>query len=136
MLTKTSVAQATSKPQILICDDDAAFSAELIEALQMRGYTASALLTLSAIRAAIVAPNFLLLDVCMPDPDGFEILKMLAEHERRDHFRIVMISGGDEHLLETAGKFCETNGLDLIGTMRKPIAIRELCELIDSVADC
>lgn len=131
MLTKTPVVTATFKPQVLICDDDTAFSAELIEALGMRGYTATALLTLSAIRAAILAPKILLLDVCMPKPDGIEILKMLAEHERKDHFRIVMISGGDERLLDTAGKFCELSGLKLIGTMRKPIVVRELCDLLD-----
>lgn len=134
MLTKTPIALATSKPQILICDDDAAFSSELIEALQLRGYTASALLTLSAIRAAILAPKFLLLDVCMPKPDGIEILQMLAEHERKDDFKIVMISGGDERLLTTAGKFCEMHGLYLAGIMRKPIVVRELCDLIDSTA--
>src|ERR1700744_1663691 len=120
-----------SKPQILICDDDTVFSAELIEALTMRGYCASALLTLTAIRAAIVSPKFLLLDVCMPQPDGFEILTMLATHERKEHFRIVMISGGDESLLAAAGRFCESNGLAFIGTMRKPIAVRELCDLIE-----
>jgi PleD family two-component response regulator len=134
MLTQTSKPQTSLKPQILICDDDTAFSAELIEALQMRGYTATALLTLSAIRAAIVAPDFLLLDVCMPEPDGIEILKMLASHERREHFRIVMISGGDDNLLNVAGKFCELNGLNLIGVMRKPIVMKELCDLIDSQA--
>ncbi len=132
MQTQIEKPQTLSKPQVLICDDDTAFSAELIEALQMRGYTATALLTLSAIRAAIVAPDFLLLDVCMPEPDGFEILKMLAEHERREHFRIVMISGGDDALLTTAGKFCELSGLNLIGVMRKPISMRELCDLIES----
>lgn len=132
MLTPSSAVQAATAPQILICDDDAAFSAELIEALQLRGYTASALLTLTAIRAAIVAPKFLLLDVCMPQPDGFEILKMLAAHERRKHFRIVMISGSDQNLLKAAGAFCETHGLALIGTMSKPIAVRALCDLIES----
>jgi len=132
MPSKREIAQATSRPQILICDDDTVFSAELIEALHMRGYTAGAFLTLTAIRAAIVAPKILLLDVCMPRPDGFEILKMLAAHDRKEHFRIVMISGGDEHLLAAAGKFCEMNGLTLIGTMHKPIAVRELCDLIES----
>lgn len=129
---KKSLSQ--SKPQVLICDDDVAFSAELIEALKLRGYAATALLTLSAIRAAIVAPSFLLLDVLMPEPDGIEILRMLAGHERKNHFRIVMISGGDEGLLATAAKFCEVNGLNLLGTLRKPIAIQDLCELIDATA--
>lgn len=135
MLIEQAIVRAPSKPHVLICDDDTAFSAELIEVLHLRGYTASALLTLTAIRAAIVAPKFLLLDVCMPQPDGFEILKMLAVHERKEHFRIVMISGGDEHLLTAAGRFCESNGLALVGTMRKPIAVRELCDLIEAALD-
>jgi hypothetical protein len=57
---------------------------------------------------------------------------MLAAHDRKEHFRIVMISGGDEHLLAAAGRFCELNGLALIGTMHKPISVRELCDLIES----
>jgi PleD family two-component response regulator len=132
MLANQTTAQTQCKPQILICDDDTVFSAELIEALNMRGYSAAALLTLTTIRAAIVSPKFLLLDVCMPQPDGFEILKMLAAHERKEHFRIVMISGGDDNLLAAAGRFCESNGLAFVGTMRKPIAVRELCELIET----
>lgn len=132
MLAQDVKPTVRAKPQVLICDDDAAFSAELIESLQLRGYTATALLTLSAIRAAIVAPDFLLLDVCMPEPDGFEILKMLAEHERKDHFKIVMISGSDETMLAAAGNFCKVHGLNLLGTMRKPIRIKALCDLIDS----
>lgn len=135
MIMLTQAFDLPVKPQILICDDDAAFSAELIEALALRGYRASALLSLSAIRAAIVAPNFLLLDVCMPEPDGIEILKMLAGHERRDHFRIVMISGGDERLLNAAGVFCETHGLALLGTLRKPILVNALCDLIAEASE-
>jgi len=135
MLIEHETVQAQSRPQVLICDDDTAFSAELIEALHMRGYVASALLTLTAIRAAIVAPKILLLDVCMPQPDGFEILKMLAAHDRKEHFRIIMISGSDEHLLNAAGTFCESHGLALVGTMRKPIAVRTLCDLIESALD-
>ncbi|HTT96769.1 MAG TPA: response regulator [Rhizomicrobium sp.] len=135
MLATDTHVHTQPKPQVLICDDDAVFSAELVEALHMRGYCASALLTLTSIRAAIVSPKFLLLDVCMPQPDGFEILKMLATHERKEHFRIVMISGGDDNLLAAAGRFCESNGLRFVGTMRKPIAIRELCDMIEVAYD-
>jgi PleD family two-component response regulator len=121
-----------SKPEIVICDDDIAFSSELIEALQMRGFPATALLTMSAIRAAILRPSILLLDICMPEPDGFEILKMLSTHDRRDHFKIVMMSGSDETMLINAGMLCEDSGLYLLGTFRKPIKIRELCELLET----
>ena len=121
----------TSKPQILICDDDIEFSSELIEALRARGFSATALLSLSAIRAAILSPSILLLDVCMPEPDGIEILQMLGAHERKHHFKIAMVSGWDEGMLAVAAKICEAQGLYLLGTFRKPVNIRELCELLE-----
>jgi DNA-binding response OmpR family regulator len=124
---------AHSKPQILICDDDIAFSAELIEALRARGFAATALLTLSAIRAAVLLPSIILLDVCMPEPDGIEIIRMLGAHKRKHYFKIVMISGWDEGMLATAASLCEAEGLQLLGTFRKPVQIRELCELLETV---
>jgi PleD family two-component response regulator len=135
LANQANIEKTRSKPQILICDDDITFSSELVEVLTNCGYCASALLTLTSIRAAIVSPKLLLLDVCMPQPDGFEILQMLAAHERKEHFRIVMISGGDDSLLAAAGRFCESNGLAFVGTMRKPIVLRELCDLIEAAYD-
>ena len=120
------------KPRILICDDDIAFSTELIEALRMRKFPATALLTISEMRAAILGPSVLLLDLCMPDRDGIEILNLLANHERRDHFKIVMISGSDDGMLEIAAELCRARGLHLLGVFRKPLNVQELCNLLES----
>jgi DNA-binding response OmpR family regulator len=122
---------AKTKPEILICDDDIEFSNELIEALAARGFQATALLTVSAMRAAILSPSILLLDLCMPDRDGIEILDILAKHERKSHFKIVLVSGWDERMLETAAKLCTLRGLELLGVFRKPIALQPLCALLD-----
>jgi CheY-like chemotaxis protein len=133
MSTPVLNVSASRKPEILICDDDAAFSSELIEALHIRGFAATALLSLSAIRAAILAPSVLLLDICMPEPDGIEIINMLSRHERRDYFKIVLISGSDERMLAAAAKLCEYYQLDLLGTFQKPVTIKPLCELLETV---
>ena len=133
MSTNAVNAPAPRKPQILICDDDPAFSAELIEALGARGFAATALLTLSAIRAAILGPSVILLDICMPEPDGIEIINMLSEHPRRDYFKIVLISGWDEQMLAAAARLCQGHKLDLLGTFQKPVKIKPLCELLETV---
>ena len=121
-----------AKPQILICDDDVAYSSELIEALRSRGFAATALLSLSPIRAAILVPSVILLDICMPQPDGIEIINFLAAHERRDYFKIVLISGWDERMLDAAARLCESHQLHLLGTLRKPVMIKPLCELLET----
>ncbi len=119
-----------SRPQVLICDDDAEFSAELVEALEARGYSATALRTVSAARAAMLSPSILLLDLCMPDRDGVEILTMLAEHPRRDCFKVILISGMSEQTLSAAAMLCEVRGLELLGKLRKPVNLRALCAML------
>lgn len=122
-----------AKPQILICDDDIEFSKEMVEALETRGFPATALLTVSAMRAAILSPSILLLDLCMPGRDGIEILKLLSQHQRKEYFKVVLVSGWDEPMLNTAAKLCESWGIELLGTFRKPVALQQLCALLEEV---
>lgn len=120
-----------TKPQILICDDDIEFSTEMVEALDVRGFPATALLTVSAIRAAILSPSIVLLDLCMPGRDGIEILRLLSQHERKGYFKIVLISGSDEPALDAAAKLCRFWGIELLGTFRKPVPLQQLCALLE-----
>lgn len=120
-----------TRPQILICDDDIEFSTEMVEALAARGFSATALLTVSAVRAAILSPSILLLDLCMPGRDGIEIIRLLAKHERKSYFKVVLMSGWDEATLDIAAKICETCGIELLGVFRKPVALRPLCALLE-----
>lgn len=123
--------EAWSKPQILICDDDIEFSAEMEEALRARGFAAAQLLTVSAARATILSPSILLLDLCMPGRDAIEILKMLSENERKSRFKVVLMSGWDPAMLDAAAKLCELWGIELLGVFRKPVALGPLCALLE-----
>ncbi len=118
------------KPQILVCDDDAEFSAELVETLAAWGYSANALRTVTAARAAILSPAVLLLDLSMPERDGIEIVTLLSDHPRKDCFKIVLVSGMSPNTLAAAAMFCEVRGLQLLGTLRKPINIGALRALL------
>lgn len=120
-----------AKPQILICDDDIDFSTEMVEALRARGFAAAQLLTVSAVRAAILSPSILLLDLCMPGRDGIEILKLLSQHERKSHFKVVLMSGWDPETLDTAAKLCESWGIELLGVFQKPVGLQPLCALLE-----
>ena len=119
-------------PHVLVCDDDPAFSAEFSEALAARGFSTTAFLGLSALRTQLLTPTILILDICMPEPDGIEILKFLARHERKDDFSIVLVSGWDARILNMAAALCRLQGLRLLGTFQKPIDINDLCALLEA----
>ena len=121
------------RPQVAICDDDPDFSWELAEALQTRGFVAAPLLALSSGRSFMPSADILLLDICMPEPDGFELIRMLARHPRRDQLSIILVSGSDERMLQGAARLCKSHGLDLLATFRKPFSVLALCDLLETV---
>ncbi len=122
---------AGSRPKILICDDDIEFSTEMTEALTRAAFQRWRFLTVSAVRRRTLSPTIILLDMCMPGRDGIDILKLLSQHERKSHFKVVLISGWEAPVLATAAKLCESWGIELLGVFRKPVALQPLCELLE-----
>jgi DNA-binding response OmpR family regulator len=121
--------QAT-KPRILICDDDIDYASELMEALEARNFMATSLLTISAARAAILSPSILLLDLCMPERSGLDIAKILASHERKDYFKIILVSGCSDYIIKSVAAQFESRGLCVLGTFQKPVDLDRLCALL------
>ena len=81
------------KPQILIVDDDPHVAKMFSKMLVGDGYTVT---TADSGSAAFVALqkrefNLLILDLAMPQPDGFELLKQLRAY--RPELRILVVSG-------------------------------------------
>jgi EAL domain-containing protein (putative c-di-GMP-specific phosphodiesterase class I) len=72
--------------------------------------------------------TLILLDLVMPEMDGIEILRLLGE--RNCKARIVLMSGINIRVIETAKKLAQTLGLDVIGHLQKPFPIGQLQELL------
>jgi len=94
----------TDKPRILVIDDDAMTRLLVLEALGKKGF--------DIIEAengrqglelfASTAPDLVLLDVMMPEMDGFECLRLLC-YEQSNPVPIVMLTGVEDiHCVEQA----------------------------------
>ena len=129
--TQTSI---STRPRVLICDDDIDYAQEMIEALEARGFPATALKTISEARAAILSPSILLLDLCMPERNGIDIARILSVHERKDYYSIVLISGCSEYVIGSVAKQFQARGLRLLGTFRKPVDVVKLCGLLEKAS--
>ena len=110
----------TSAPKILLVDDDVGLVEVLTMALRDHGFVvASAHDGLAGLRAfEAERPNLVILDLGMPELDGFEVCRQL----RRDHdVPILMLTSRDEELDEVLG--LELGADDYV---TKPFATRAL----------
>ena len=76
--------------------------------------------------------SLILLDLMMPEMDGIEVLRLLGE--RQSKARILLISGMDKRVLETAEKLAQSLGLSVVGHLQKPFPLNELRDILSSIA--
>ena len=76
--------------------------------------------------------SLILLDLMMPGMDGIEVLRRLGEH--KCGARILLMSGMDKRVLETAEKLAHSHGLAVVGHLQKPFSPLELKSVLESVA--
>jgi DNA-binding NtrC family response regulator len=118
----------SSLAQIVIVDDDHQVVQCLKKTLESNGYAVKA--TTSGRHAIAIVeedrPDLLIMDLNMPSPDGFELLK--AERSRFPGLRILVISGYmGGALLEAASILGAT------ATLEKPVSAEALVETVRDV---
>jgi len=73
-------------------------------------------------------PALIILDLGMPDIDGVELLRFLADE--RITARILIISGFDDKILDAANRLGAARGLNMAGVLRKPVLIEDLTQVL------
>ncbi len=68
--------------------------------------------------------DLILCDLHMPDMDGIEVLRHFSEMKCRAH--LVLMSGVDRRVLQTATELGTARGLSILGHIGKPIALPDL----------
>ncbi len=69
-------------------------------------------------------PTVIILDLVMPERDGIQILRFLAEE--KCEAPIAMMSGHDQQMVRRAISLGEALGLNLTEALRKPIRLADL----------
>ena len=121
------------KPRLLAIDDHPD-SAELITRVATGlGYEARSSTRPDATRKTLTAwsPDVVTLDLCMPEEDGFGVFSLLEEQGFAG--RIVIVSGHDEWLRRSATRLGSARGLNIVGSLPKPVDLRKLRELLSGL---
>lgn len=126
-------AEATANaPTVLVLDDDPAVAETIAALARALGFNA---------RVALTAPEFfaefdrgpvdaVIIDLLMPDCDGLGVMQELGN---RHPVPTILSSGCDRRVLETARHSARGYGLEVIGTLPKPVRRSALKEALQDV---
>jgi len=119
-----------SKPRLIVVDDDPEMAALIADVGEMTGFESEVSISAKALLEAETQSrhDVMVIDLFMPDTDGFELINTLAEQGCKA--AIIMVSGYDKALLRGAGQIATAHGLNLLGTLAKPFRLEEVEALL------
>lgn len=137
MNTITHESPSPSTPAAAVCvlviDDDEIcldIIQELLQQLQIdqvhlasNGYAG-----LQVLEKLPAAPDFVIVDVYMPDMDGIEFLNALAKRQYRGG--VVLATGSDLEMLGMASQLAAGAGLDIRAALFKPLLKADLAKAL------
>ena len=120
-------------PRLLLIDDEPALAAFVAKAADMCGFEPTIADQDLQFRELFQAnrPQMVALDLGMPGMDGVELLRFLASEDYKDP--VLIISGFDRRVLESAYRLGEAIGLQMVGPLEKPARLEQLEEILNKV---
>ncbi len=116
------------RPRALILDDELIACEFMSDVAESAGYHTRSLTDATELSEGLAFnPSLILLDLNIPGMDGIEMLRVFAE--RRIDARVVLVSGEDRAVLNAASKLGVDQGLNIVGTLRKPLRAADLLAL-------
>ena len=114
------------QPRLLLVDDEPALADFIANAARECGFEPIVTADDEQFREHFLGerPDMVVLDLGMPGMDGVELLRFLAAEDYRSP--VLIVSGFDRRVLESAFRLGEALGLTMVGPLEKPMRLEEL----------
>src|SRR6185369_11126076 len=121
------------QPRLLLIDDEPVLADFLANAARETGFEPIVTAEDQQFRDEFTAerPDMVALDLGMPGMDGVELLRFLAEQDYRSP--VLIVSGFDRRVLESAFRLGAALGLNMAGPLEKPVRLEELEMLLNQL---
>jgi len=118
------------QPRLLLIDDEPTLAEFLADAARESGFDPFITSEDAEFRDAFrdQRPDMVALDLGMPGMDGVELIRFLADEDYRSP--VLIVSGFDRRVLETAFRLGEALGLTMVGPVEKPVRFEVLEETL------
>jgi DNA-binding response OmpR family regulator len=119
-----------AQPRLLLIDDEPTLAEFLADAARESGFDPVITGEDEEFRDAFreQRPEMVALDLGMPGMDGVELIRFLAEE--KFEAPVLIVSGFDRRVLETAFRLGEALGLTMVGPVEKPVRFEVLEETL------
>ena len=122
-----------AQPRLLLIDDEPALADFLADAARECGFEPVVTSDDTEFRETFSSqpPDMVALDLGMPGMDGVELLRFLAEQGYRSP--VLIVSGFDRRVLESAFRLGEALGLSMAGPVEKPVRLEALEQVLSQL---
>jgi DNA-binding response OmpR family regulator len=119
-----------AQPRLLLIDDEPALAEFLANAAVEAGFEPAITSEDKQFRDEFLRarPDVVALDLGMPGMDGVELIRFLADQDYRAP--VLIVSGFDRRVLESAFRLGEALGLNMAGPLEKPVRLEALETLL------
>jgi DNA-binding response OmpR family regulator len=119
-----------TQPRLLLIDDEPTLAEFLADAARESGFDPVITSEDEEFRSAFreQRPEMVALDLGMPGMDGVELIRFLADEDY--DAPVLIVSGFDRRVLETAFRLGEALGLTMVGPVEKPVRFEVLEETL------
>lgn len=119
------------RQRVLIIDDEKEIGNLLAQTCDRAGYDATATDRPDVFRqVALTQPEFIIMDLHMPEADGIELFRFLMENNVKSG--ILLVSGSDHRIVQSAARLAQAQGLRMLGTLAKPFDIADIPLLLSA----
>ena len=120
-------------PRLLLIDDEPALAAFVAKAADICGFDPIIAEQDDEFRDHFRSqrPHMVALDLGMPGMDGVELIRFLADEGFKEP--VLIISGFDRRVLDSAFRLGTTLGLQMVGPLEKPARLEQLEEILNRV---
>jgi DNA-binding response OmpR family regulator len=121
------------QPRLLLIDDEPALAEFLAQAARDSGFDPVITEQDQEFRDSFLAerPDMVALDLGMPGMDGVELIRFLADQDYEAP--VLIVSGFDRRVLESAFRLGEALGLKMKGPVEKPVRFEVLQDVLSQL---